>query len=460
MNENLQPARAILRRKMRAADPVADALVQAIADHDPAHCEVTVLKTVERLLRTPRFDAALAAAICAGHPEIEAPFGRFLEATNALPHPHSDRDIEEGNRLFEDNAVFGFVGLGCRSLLECYCWNVEAEVLGMTHGMGKNVDRRIPETAMFVLDVMSDRALLEPGHTDVGAPPAPGEDRTPKGVRAVQKIRLLHALIRWLIKHDPEGAGTVFQGPLADSPFVNMLNARWPVAEKGEPISQAFLAGTLLTFSLTVIESMQRLWVPISAEESRAYLQRWKVIGFKLGVDDDLLDYFDTEAGARRLHQAMMAEFRGPTPQGRLMAEALEQFMVRNIVDHLPLHRLFQLNRVPCVVMWHLCSKQTCRAVGMEPGLFGKTLGWLGWQGLRLIGAMKRLRFTRRLSNHIFARLCRAMWGWRREDEPLPESVGLPPVADESKAARAEPRRGVVIDAKVAERLGVPRRAS
>lgn len=445
---------------MRAADPVADAVAQAIAEHEPAHCEATVLQAVERLLRTPRFDAALVAAICDGHPQIEAAFRSFLEATSALPHPHSDREIDEGNRMFEDNAVFGFVGLGCRSLLECYCWTIEAEVLGMTHGMGKNVDRRIPETAMFVLDVMSDRALLEPGHTDVGVPPAPGQDRTPKGVRAVQKIRLLHALMRWLIKHDPQGAGSVFEGPLGASPFVAMLHAKWPVAERGEPISQAFLAGTLLTFSLTILEGMRRMWVPVSGEEARAYLQRWKVIGFKLGVDMDLLAYFDSEPAARRLHEAMMLEFRGSTPQGRLMARSLEQFMIRNIVDRVPLHWLFQLQRMPCVAMWHLCGKETCRAVGMEPGLFGKTLGWLGWQGLRLIGAMKRLPLARRFSKFTFEWLCRVMWGWRRDDEPVPASVPAAPVADGSTAARAQPRRGVVIDAEVAERLGVPRRSS
>lgn len=459
MEQSLLPVRSVLRQKMHVADPVADAVVHAIADHDPENCGLTVLKTVELLLRMPRFDAGLIAELGEHDPRIEAALTGFLEATFATPAGHSDRDVSVGNELFEENAVFGFVGLGCTSLLECYCWSIEAEVLGLTHGMGKNIARRIPETAMFVLDVMSDKAILEPGHSDMEKGQFPLPDQTPRGVAAIQKVRLLHSLIRWLIKYDPSGAGSVFDGPMKDSPFMFMLKADWPVQEKGEPISQAFLAGTLLTFSLTVIASMRRMLVPVSAEEARQYLHRWKVIGFKMGLDDDLLAYFDKEADAERLHSAMMAEFRGPTDPGKMMAATLENYMIENIVDRIPLHRLMQFKKMPRVAMWHLAGRDTCKVLNLDLDLFGKTLGWLGWQGLRFIGFLKRVPLLKRISFSVFEWLGRSMWGWRHEDDPTlmdhGKVVGGHP--DKTKARGGHPcAHGIVIDRDLAERWGVP----
>jgi hypothetical protein len=437
MNASLQSAREVLRRKIHDGDPAADAVAEAIAGSAPGEPGATVLGAVGTLLRAPRFDARLLAGLGRNDPHIEAALERFMEATAAMPPAHSAAAIAAGNRLFEDNAVFGFVGLGCTSLLECYCWTVEARVLGLTHGLDRNIARRIPETAMFVLDVMGDVTLGADG------------DAAPRGLEAIRKVRLLHALIRWLVVSVPVDAGRVFDGPLKDSPFAQMIRAGWPEPEYGKPISQAFLAGTLLTFSLTVIDSMRRMWLPVSAADAADYLHRWKVIGYKLGVDGDLLAWFDGEDSARQLHAAMMAEFRGPTEPGALMAKALENYMIENIVDRVPFHRPLQLHRMPRVVMWHLAGKQTCRAVGLEPGLFGKTLGWFGWQGLRVIGFLKRVPLLKRISYGVFEWLGRAMWGWRHEDDPTL-------AARESQAGRP-PARGVVFDRDLAEKWGVPR---
>ncbi|MEJ2400282.1 MAG: oxygenase MpaB family protein [Xanthomonadales bacterium] len=436
MTTSPQPLRDTLRQKMHTGDPPADAVAEAIAEHAPDAPGAAVMAAVMTVLRAPRLDQRELAGLGEEDARIEAAIARFLEATAAVPPGHSAEAVVAGNRLFEDNAVFGFVGLGCASLLECYCWSIEAEVLGLTHGMERNIGRRIPETAMFVLDVMSEPTLGQ------------GDDTDSRGLAAIRKVRLLHALMRWLIVSDPEDAGRVFDGPLKASPFAHMARADWPGAQNGKPISQAFLAGTLLTFSLTILRSMRRLWLPISQTDAEDYLHRWKVIGFKLGVDEDLLPCFDNEALAGELHAAMMAEFRGPTAPGRLMAATLENYMVENIADRVPLHRAFQLQRMPGVVMWQLAGRETCRALDLDPGRFGKTLGWLGWQGLRVIGFLKRVPVLRRLSYTVFEWLGRVMWGWRHEDDPA-----LPA----SEAIRGAPAaRGVVIERRLAEHWGVP----
>lgn len=442
MPDSLLPAISVLRQKMHNADPVADRVASLIAKHGAHGDTLSPLKAVELLLRTPRFNASLLRELCPNHEEFTHACTEFLKATSALPKGHSDADIAAGNRLFEDNAVFGFVCLGCASLLECYGWDIEAEVLGITHGLVKNIDRRIPETAMYMLNVMTDKAILEKGHTDASAGIHPGEDQTPLGVRAIQKIRLLHALMRWLIKFDPKGAGDVFEGPLKDNPFALMMQKDWPAKEKGQPISQAFLAGTLLTFSLTIINGMRRMLVPVSDVEARQYLHRWQVIGFKMGVDAELLAYFDNEKSANRLHAAMMDEFRGPTTEGKLMAATLENYMIRNIVDRVPFHKVLQMDHMPRVVMWNLAGRNTCRVLDLEPGLFGRTLGWVGWQCLRLVGFLKRIPLLKKLSQYIFEWLTRVMWGWRREEDTAPQRPK---------------QRGVVISCGLADRWGVPK---
>lgn len=444
MTDSLLPAISLLRQKMHHADPVADRVASAIANHGVHGNTLSPLKSVELLLRTPLFDVSLLRELCGNHEEFNHACTEFLKATNALPKGHSDADIAAGNQLFEDNAVFGFVGLACASLLECYSWDIEAEVLGITHGLEKNIDRRIPETAMYMLNVMTDKAILEKGHTDASVNVPLAEDRTPRGVRAIQKIRLLHALMRWLIKFDPRGAGDVFKGPLKENPFVLMMKKDWWVQKKGQPISQAFMAGTLLTFSLTVINGMRRMLVPVSGVEARQYLHRWQVIGFKMGLDTDLLAYFDNEESANRLHAAMMEEFRGPTPEGKLMAATLENYMIKNVVERVPFHKVLQLDHMPRVVMWNLAGSDTCRVLDLKPGLFGRTLGWVGWQGLRLVGFLKRIPLLKNLSQYVFEWLSRVMWGWRREDDTAPP---------DPKA------RGVVISCDLADRWGIPRKS-
>lgn len=428
-----------LRRQLHVGDPPADAVAEAIARGAPDAPAAAVMRAVIALLRAPRLDDALLAALGDDHPGVKTALAGFLAATAAYPRAHSNHAVIAGNRLFEDNAVFGFVGLGCASLLECYCWSIEAAVLGMTHGLERNIGRRIPETAMFVLDVMSEPTLDQ------------GEVVDARGLAAIRKVRLLHALIRWLIVTDPEEAGRVFDGPLKDSPFAHMAHAEWPESTNGKPISQTFLAGTLLTFSITVIDSLRRMWVPLGKDDGGDYLHRWKVIGFKLGVNEELLSWFDSESRARELRAAMMAEFRGPTAPGRLMAATLENYMIENIVDRVPLHRLLQARRMPGVVMWHLAGRETCRTLDLDPGWLGKTLGWIGWQGLRVIGFLKRVPVLKRLSYAVFEWLGRVMWGWRHEDDPA--------LTQKTEADGRPPARGVVIDRRLAEQWGVPVKA-
>jgi hypothetical protein len=105
-----------------------------------------------------------------------------------------------------------------------------------------------------------------------------------RGIRSIQKVRLMHAAIRHYILHDPR------------------WRERWD-PEWGLPINQEDMAGTLMTFSSTVIDGMPGFGIRMTPDERESYLHTWKVVGHILGVRPDLLPV-DT-ADARDLIQTI-----------------------------------------------------------------------------------------------------------------------------------------------------------
>ena len=55
------------------------------------------------------------------------------------------------------------------------------------------------------------------------------------------------------------------------------------------PINQEDLLGTLTTFTVVVIESLEKMGVTVSDEHRDGYLHTWLVVGHLLGIDYDRL---------------------------------------------------------------------------------------------------------------------------------------------------------------------------
>ena len=106
------------------------------------------------------------------------------------------------------------------------------------------------ETGQFLIDVLTVGGLDEHG----------------KGRRTIQRVRLMHAAVRHLIKARNE------QQP-------GMWHPDW-----GTPINQEDLAGTRSSFSYVFAEPMRRLGVRVPAQDVEAYLHLWNVIGHLLGL--------------------------------------------------------------------------------------------------------------------------------------------------------------------------------
>ena len=71
---------------------------------------------------------------------------------------------------------------------------------------------------------------------------------------------------------------------------------RWDSGAWGTPINQLDMAGTVLLFSLVVVDGLRRFGFKFSAEEVSDVLHLWRTAGFLLGVREDLLSSTETEA--------------------------------------------------------------------------------------------------------------------------------------------------------------------
>lgn len=217
----------------------------------------------------------------------------YFEKTAQLP-PWADKDlIALGQQVYIKHGVLISLLLAFKSLPECYACAKGAMVLAHTarlnaqHGSMDAYSRRIAETAQFILYAMSPDGLSPNG----------------RGIRAAQKVRLIHGVIRYYLRE---------QGG-------------WDAAQFDEPINQEDMAGTLMSFSALVLEGLELLNVHLTDLEKEAYMHCWRIIGHIMGLDDDLLP--NNAADALGLGHAVLNHQIAASEQGQSLMSALLDFM-------------------------------------------------------------------------------------------------------------------------------------
>jgi uncharacterized protein (DUF2236 family) len=253
-----------------AGDPSADAVIEELARTDQ-------VRTVSDVLRSLTYNDQPVPA------ELPASIGRWLDEHCVLPD-WVDRDrLERGSTVVVEHGPQVCVALATASLVYCYAGYPGVKVLTFSRRLGHDADRRVGETAQFVL------AVVAPGSLDPCG----------RGIRKIQKVRLLHAAIRYLV----------------------MGSGRWDVAADGVPICQEDLVGTLLSFSWIVVDALRRLGVRIADEEAEDYHYRWRVIGQMLGIDPAAIPVDLAQAAALTREIARRNHRR--SDEGILMTRAL-----------------------------------------------------------------------------------------------------------------------------------------
>jgi hypothetical protein len=229
------------------------------------------------------------------------------------------------------------LSLFCASLPSAYAAAKGVKVLYETARLETDTRRRIFETGQFLMDVMAPGGL-EPGG---------------KGVRSIQRVRLMHAAVRRLLLHD----GT------------------WDTEHWGVPINQEDLAGTMLSFSYVPCEPLKRLGIDVSSADIEDYLYTWSIVGGMLGVVPEMRPA--DEAEATELVTMIRGRQDRGSKEGVAMMTALFD-LLEELTPHLGRRhsgpaKVRGLGRLVPVVIRHLITDEVADEIGVpksHPGWF------------------------------------------------------------------------------------------
>jgi hypothetical protein len=294
---------ASLREFRRITDPLADNVITSIVQSGQ---EKQINQILMMLVRNSSFQKGMFSSL---GPELSDLLDRYIEATGKLPEWSDPKLIAKGEKLFTLYGPNIFMLLNVSSLPMCYCCGNGARVLydtGRLLAHNNNVDplaRRLMETAQMIVNVLSPGGLSENG----------------SGIVTIQKVRLIHASIRYFLKHGQAG-----------SP--------WDLAKLGEPINQEDLAGTLMSFGAVIIAGLKRLGANLDSDDTTAWMHCWNITGCLLGIDDSLLP--DTYEQGFQLASDILRDQAEPSEAGKALTMSCIKFMNKmipgNVFDSVP----------------------------------------------------------------------------------------------------------------------------
>lgn len=173
----------------------------------------------------------------------------FLSANASLPVFYDKKKLIRSTDFYRGNQQNIALILGLFSLPYCYLGADGAKVLYMSERIKNDTYRRLTETGSFLKAVMNyDNWKSE------------------RIFSICLKVRLLHATIRYFTLHSKQ------------------WNLAW-----GYPINQEDMLGTNLAFSLVVLRGMEKLGYSVNKTYEDAYINTWNVIGFLLGIKQEIM---------------------------------------------------------------------------------------------------------------------------------------------------------------------------
>lgn len=298
-------------------DPLADRVIDDLITQEGPHAARTAFDTLITNLDLPVDDMP---------PSVQA----FLSESGTLPSWADTDKIQRAEKVFLDYGPYFMLFLYFKSLPILYSCGNGAQVLLNTGRLMEDRSeydrfaRRIAETAFFLMEVMSQDGL--------------GPQR--RGLRAIRRVRLIHAAVRKFIPAD-----------------------RWDDAW-GKPLNQEDMAATLMTFSITMVDAMEQLKQPMSQEDAEAYYHHWCVIGYFLGVAPDMIprDMADGRILLKRILNRQMS----PSYAGHQLTKALIEFGKKTAP---PLTK-----NLPVILIRYLAGKKIAKTLGVK-----NTFGFLRW---------------------------------------------------------------------------------
>lgn len=222
---------------MWAGDPLADAFVADFAEVGHGRAM--------RMLRQACREGIDAVADAPD--SLRALFAALDDVPPWLDTERIDRDSRYTSRYSRASGIV----LGAASLVSGYANSAASRPLELTGRYVENAGARTIEVGSWLL------AVNQPG----------GLRRGSDGFELTIRVRVIHALVRADLARRPD----------------------WDEAAWGVPICQAYLAYTLVEFTLIPLRAMRRIGAPYLPHEEEAAYARWRYLGHLLGIDEALL---------------------------------------------------------------------------------------------------------------------------------------------------------------------------
>ena len=289
LGRDMQLDDAFLDRMRQTIDPSADAVARTIVEQN-LHREVA-----DMIKKRQMWDVD-------GEPSRLLPedIRSYMKAASTLPPWRDEAMVNEAEQFFLLYGLASSTLLACASLPQCYVMKFGTEVLAYTKFLQVEPTRRIRETAQMVMDVMVPGGLKPGG----------------RGVRATMKVRVMHAIVRYMIMNDPRAVA---------NPADPALKARF-----GLPINQEDLVYTLMTFSYVVVEGFRTMGYQMTDRQREGYIHCWNIVGCLMGIREELLPA--TFADAKQLFEAIQLRQHGQSEAGQKLTAAL----LKSVEDALP----------------------------------------------------------------------------------------------------------------------------
>ena len=246
-------------------DPIADAAMESIAGYDQA----TKHQLIEAGMESDH-------EILGEAPDPLREFFHVMDRPPPFDFDHERALI--GSRAFYRYSDMFFVGMVLDSLVTGLSENL-AKAFHITGRTAGNLRRVRQNTRQLV-------EITLPG----------GLDREGDGWKLTVRIRLIHAQIRRLLLHSSE----------------------WDVEADGVPLNMAHMALAATGFSAINLQSVRKLGVRLTEEESAGFMHIWHYVQWLLGVPDVLR--FATEEGALRIREVSRLCETPPGPRATEVA--------------------------------------------------------------------------------------------------------------------------------------------
>ncbi|MGW1467775.1 oxygenase MpaB family protein [Streptomyces sp. NPDC002308] len=220
----------------------------------------------------------------------------YLDETSSPPSWVDWEEMEKARLFFIDNNVHISTALSFAAMPACYVVPHIAKLLSATHSLNYP-SKRMAETGQFTV------YLMQPDAFEAGG----------RFLPAAQKVRLLHASIRYHLRRE----------------------GRWDTAALGTPICQEDMIGGQMMFSMQVLDALHRLGIHMSVDGAEAYHYAWRVVGAMLGVDQE---HAPKDLGqARAFSDLYMTRHMGPSDEGvaltRQLIDLYEEVVPGTLLD-------------------------------------------------------------------------------------------------------------------------------